>query len=212
MRRAEHLRLEEVSRPVKLELPPTLQHRLMAKAQSTPDFNDAMDVDGTRVTIRPIEPADRERESAFVRKLSQASRYYRFHSTLKELTPALLERFTECHYPDDLALVAMVDTDDGPEQIGVARYVREPGTDRAEIAIVVADDWQGKGIATRLLFDLRDLARSGGIQQLYASVLRENGRMLELCRRLGFSLEPASTEPRTSQLGKRLPPQDEDSE
>ncbi|MCC5887080.1 MAG: GNAT family N-acetyltransferase [Gammaproteobacteria bacterium] len=184
----------------------------MAQVPCIPDFSDAMDVDGTHVTIRPIEPADRERESAFVRKLSQASRYYRFHSSMKELTPALLERFTECHYPDDLALVAMVDSASGPEQIGVARYIREPGTDSAEIAIVVADAWQGKGIATRLLHDLRDLARSGGIHKLYASVLRENGRMLDLCRKLGFSLERVASEPRTSQLGKQLPPLAEDSQ
>ena len=182
----------------------------MALVPRIPEFQDSIDVDGVRVTIRPIEPADRGREIAFMSKLSQTSRYYRFHSSMRELTPALLERFTECHYPDDLALVALVDTESGPEQIGVARYNRSPGTDRAEIAIVVADAWHGKGIATRLLFDLRDLARRGGIHQLYASVLRENGRMLELCRKLGFSLE-AAFDGYTSQLGKQLPPDPEDS-
>jgi len=178
----------------------------MAPAVCTPEFSDTIDVGGVRVTIRPIGPADRDWEIAFVRKLSETSRYYRFHSTLKELTPALIERFTECHYPDDLALVAMVDTEFGSEQIGVTRYIREPGTDRAEIAIVVADAWQNQGIATRLLLDLRDLAHRGGIHQLYASVLRENGRMLELCRKLGFSLEGAPLDSRTSMLGKRLLP------
>lgn len=187
------------------------KHPIMAMAPCIPDFSDSLDIDGIRVTIRPIEPADRERESAFVSKLSRTSRYYRFHSSMKELTPALLERFTECHYPDDLALLAIVETESGPEQIGVSRYIREPGTDRAEIAIVVADAWQGKGIATRLLFDLRDLARRGGIQQLYASVLRENGRMLDLCRKLGFSLEGAPFDGRTSALGKRLLPDAGDS-
>lgn len=101
-------------------------------------------------------------------------------------------------------------TPDFQDSIGVTRYVREPGTDRAEIAIVVANAWQGKGIATRLLFDLRDLAHRGGIHQLYASILRENGRMLELCRKLGFSLEAGHFDARTSQLGKRLPPDRDD--
>lgn len=182
----------------------------MALAPSIPDFQDSIVVDDVVVTIRPIEPADRGRESAFMGKLSQTSRYYRFHSSLRELTPAMLERFTECHYPDDLALVAMVDSERGPEQIGVARYNRDPGTDRAEIAIVVADAWQGKGVATRLLFDLRDLAYLGGIHQLYASVLRENGRMLDLCRKLGFSRE-AAFDGYTSRLGKQLPQDSEDS-
>lgn len=171
-----------------------------------PNFSDVFETEGVRVTIRPITPEDRQREAAFVRNLSRESRYYRFHSSLRELTPALLERFVECHYPDDLALVALVEGSDGPEQIGVARYIREPGTDRAEIAVVVADAWQGKGIATRLLLDLRDLARRGGIQTLVASVLKENGRMLELCRQLGFVLEPAGWDGRTSLLGKRIDP------
>lgn len=176
----------------------------MAVGNSIPAFRDVIDVAGQRVTIRPIEPADRQREADFVRQLSAESRYYRFHSSLRELTPALLQRFTECHYPDDLALVAIIDTAGEQEQIGVARYIRDPDSDRAEVAVVVADAWQGQGIATRLLLDLRDLARRGGVRQLYASVLKENGRMLDLCRRLGFILEPGSTEQHASRLGKQI--------
>lgn len=173
-----------------------------------PVFSDAFEVDGTRVHIRPIMPEDREREAAFVRSLSAQSRYYRFHSSLRELTPEMLARFTECNYPDDLALVAYTERDDGIEQIGVARYIRHAGTDTAEIAIVVADTWQGKGVATRLLLDLRDLARRGGIERLEANVLRENGRMLGLCRKLGFGVSRQSDwsdwDARTSTLGKHI--------
>ncbi len=178
---------------------------------SAPDFNDRFDVDGTPVLIRTMQPQDRGREAAFVKGLSEQSRYYRFHSTLRELTPQMLERFTQVNYPDDMALVATVETAHGTEQIGVARYVREPGTDTAEIAIVVADAWQGKGIATRLLVDLRTIAREAGIDHLVASVLRENGRMLNLVRRLGYDLEPGDGR-RAALLGKRLdePPDEGD--
>lgn len=173
-----------------------------------PEFSDLFEVEGSRILIRPITPADRDYEARFVRGLSERSRYYRFHSSLRELTPEMLARFTECHYPDDLALVASVETEQGPEQIGVARYIRIGDTDTAEIAIVVADAWQGKGVATRLLLDLRDLARRAGIARLVASVLRENGRMLELCRRLGFALSPQAGDDgwdrRTSVLGKHI--------
>ncbi len=178
----------------------------MGATDSAPEFEDSFLVDGERVLIRPIGPEDRDREAEFVRRLSPASRYFRFHSALRELTPAMLERFTHVHYPDDLALVALADTSRGQEQIGVARYVREPGTDTAEIAVVVADAWQGKGIATRLLTNLRDLAAEAGIHRLVASVLRENGRMLQLVRDLGFELEPARDDFRTSRLGKRVEP------
>lgn len=183
----------------------------MTSGATTPDFHDEFLAGGVAVWIRPIRPEDREREAEFVRSLSPASRYFRFHSALRELTPQMLERFTRINYPDEMALVALVDGADGEEQVGVARYVRQSGSDTAEIAIVVADDWQGRGIATRLLTDLRDVARQAGITRLVASVLRENGRMLELVRRLGFSAQGAGDEFRTSQLGKRVTPPADDS-
>jgi acetyltransferase len=176
----------------------------MADSANVPDFHDEYHAGDVLVRIRPIRPDDRQREAEFVRRLSPASRYFRFHSALRELTPQMLERFTQVDYPDNMALVALVDGPEGEEQVGVARYVRNPGTATAEIAIVVADDWQGRGIATRLLTDLRDVARQAGITHLVASVLRENGRMLELVRRLGFSVEPQRCEFRTSQLGKHV--------
>ncbi|MEQ8860552.1 MAG: GNAT family N-acetyltransferase [Pseudomonadales bacterium] len=178
-------------------------------AARIPAFADELRVDGTLVRIRPIRPGDREREAAFVRELSAASRYFRFHAALRELTPAMLERFTQVNYPHDMALVAVVDEAGGERQVGVARYVREPGTDTAEIAIVVADAWQGKGIATRLLTDLREVARGAGITHLVASVLRENGRMLELVRRLGFLHEGSSDGARAARLGKHVVPSDQ---
>lgn len=178
----------------------------MAERAAVPDFRDDFEVDGVRVRIRPIRPEDRQREADFVRGLSPGSRYFRFHSALRELTPAMLERFTRVNYPDDMALVALVDDAAGELQVGVARYVREPGTNTAEIAVVVADAWQGRGIATRLLTDLRDVARAAGITRLVASVLRENGRMLQLVRRLGFQIESSGDEPRASRLGKHVAP------
>lgn len=170
---------------------------------AVPDFSDRFQVGDVEILIRPIGPDDRGREAEFVNGLSAESRYFRFHSAVRELTPQMLERFTRVNYPDDMALVAMIEGADGPRQIGVARYVREPGTDTAEIAIVVADAWQGKGIATRLLEDLRDLAREAGITQLVASVLRENGRMLNLVRRLGYRMQPGVGS-RAARLGKHV--------
>lgn len=177
----------------------------MALPAAIADYTDRFQVDDTEVLIRPIGPDDRGRELAFVKGLSDQSRYFRFHSMLRELTPQMLERFTHVNYPHDMALVAIIERAAGVEQIGVARYVRSPGTDTAEIAIVVADAWQGKGIATRLLEDLRDIARAAGINHLVASVLRENGRMLKLVRRLGYRVEPGDGY-RATMLGKELGP------
>jgi len=170
-----------------------------------PDYKDTIDVAGTPVTIRSMQPSDRDIERQFIGELSPMSRYNRFHSALKELTPSMLERFTHVNYPDDMALIATIPEGAGEREIGVARYARYPGTDRAEIAVVVADAWQGKGIGARLLTDLRTLAVEAGIRHLEASVLPGNTRMLELARTLGFSIRPEQTpEGQVLDLGKDI--------
>jgi acetyltransferase len=171
-----------------------------------PDFEDKMDVDGTRVTLRTMRPEDREIEQAFVRHLS---RYTRFHSTIKELSPALLDRFTNVAYPHDMALIATV-MDNGAElEIGVARYARDEHSTAAEMAIAVADDWQGKGIATRLLQGLRSCAQTAGVNRFHASVLATNKPMYDLARKLGYDLSPRNGNFQTLELGKGIEPSDD---
>ena len=169
------------------------------------EYRDALDIAGTPVTIRTMQPADRDIEHRFVRELSPLSRYYRFHSALRELTPSMLDRFTHVNYPEDMALIATITVGESEREIGVARYARYPGTDRAEIAVVVADDWQGKGIATRLLLDLRGLAHAAGIRHLEANVLSGNKQMMQLARTLGFSIKPpAPGDGQALELGKDI--------
>ncbi|UCB54961.1 MAG: GNAT family N-acetyltransferase [Thiotrichales bacterium] len=170
-----------------------------------PAYKDTFEVAASTVTIRTMEPADREIEQRFVRELSPQSRYYRFHSALKELTPYMLERFTHVNYPDEMALIATVAEGDDEQQIGVARYIRKPGSDTAEIAVVVADAWQGLGIGSRLLMDLRQLAIKAGIRRIEMSVLPANRRMLDLARELGFALkEMKLMDYSTIELGKEF--------
>lgn len=170
-----------------------------------PDSRIGIDVGGIPVTIRPITPADRKIEDDFVRNLSDEARYYRFHSALKELTPEMLERFTQVNYPDDMALIATVENSGVLKEIAVARYARLPGRDAAEVAVVVANEWQGKGIGSRLLLELRDIAVNAGIHELYMDVLSENRRMIKLAQALGFHVLPMKDDYTTRQLGKTVP-------
>ena len=151
-----------------------------------------------------MRPTDREIEQAFVRGLSSETRYFRFHSAVRELSPALLERFTNVNYPGEMALIATIEEGGGERLIGVARYVRLEDSPAAEMAIVVADEWQGKGIGTRLLIDLRSCAIAAGFREMKASVLSENRRMYELARKLGYIVEPRHGDYRTVELGKEL--------
>jgi len=167
-----------------------------------PDYTDFLDVDGTRVTIRTMQPTDREIEDQFVRRLTPASKYYRFHAALRELTASMLDHFTNVNYPDEMALIATITEADTEREIGVARYVRSQGSDTAEIAVVVSDEWQGKGIGCKMLKDLRDIAHQAGIRHLEARVLPDNRRMLQLAQTLGFRIKTNSDDPSAIELGK----------
>jgi acetyltransferase len=142
--------------------------------------------DGPLVTVRPIRPEDAELEKAFVRKLSPESRYFRFMDTLRELTPAMLVRFTQIDYDREMAFVASVAGAAGEEEIGVSRYVTNPDGESCEFAIVVADDWHRKGLGRRLMSQLIDVARARGLRTMIGHVLAENRGMLTLCQGLGF--------------------------
>jgi RimJ/RimL family protein N-acetyltransferase len=138
--------------------------------------------DGAAVLIRPIAPEDRALLQAGFERLSERSRYMRFQASTPALSDEQLSYLTEVDHHDHEALVAL-DPATG-QGVGVARFVRV--SDRvAECAIVVADDWQGRGLATELLDQLVERAQEEGIERFTAIVLAENADALRLLERLG---------------------------
>ncbi len=141
---------------------------------------------GVAVSVRPIRPEDAEMEASFVRNLSDHARHFRFMTGVKELTREMLVRFTQIDYDRELALVALVEREGRETEIAVARYAKtDPET--AHVAIVVADEWQGKGLGRRLLTRLIDVARARGVRRLEGEVLAENGPIRQLLGSLGFT-------------------------
>ncbi len=151
--------------------------------------------DGTNVTIRPIQPEDAEIEQSFVKSLSPLSKFFRFFMPLKQLSPAALEKFTHNKYPTDFALIATTISESSEVEIGVARFAPGSRDGWAEFAVVVADGWQGQGIATQLLLHLFTLAAGAGIKGIEGSILRENSRMLRLVRQQGFTIKSDPLDP-----------------
>ncbi len=148
---------------------------------------DASLADGTRLTVRPIRPEDAALERAFVQGLSDQTRYFRFFYQLHELTPAMIARFTQVDYDRELALVAIArDARDREAFVGVARYIANFDGESAEFAVVVADAWQGRGIARMLMERLLAAARRRGLVRLEGTVLRANSNMLKFTAALGF--------------------------
>ncbi len=146
--------------------------------------------DGVTVTIRPIRPEDREIEQAFVQGLSPQSRYFRFLDTLTQLSPQMLQHFTQIDYEQHMALIALTAAESAcAKEIGVTRYVVTVPDEACEFAIVVADAWQGRGLGRILLSALIDVARLRGLRRMYGDVLASNPGMLEFVARLNFRIE-----------------------
>jgi len=127
-----------------------------------------------------------------VRKLSPEAKYMRFMNTLRELTQAQLIRLTQIDYDREMAFVADVEGEGeqaGQDiEVGVCRYATNPDGESCEFAIVVADDWQGRGLARRLMGVLIETARSAGLKYMNGDFLAENTRMLKFVASLGFVL------------------------
>jgi acetyltransferase len=159
---------------------------------------------GTDMVIRPIRPEDAEIEQAFIRKLSQQAKYFRFMQSITELSPQMLARFTQIDYDREMALIAVVYVDGQETEIGVARYITNPDGKSCEFAIVIADNWQRQGIAHRLMQLLIKTARSHALQIMEGDVLADNREMLNLMSKLGFSIYPSEEETRMEHVVLRL--------
>jgi len=140
--------------------------------------------DGLRYHVRPIRPDDAARLVAFHRQLSPHSVYMRFFTFHPTLTDAEVARFTTVDYADRLALVATVDD----HLIGVGRFDRAPGETEAEVAFVVADQYQHHGIGSLLLDELVRAGRQRGVEVFKAETLAENSAMLDVFRHAGFAV------------------------
>lgn len=143
---------------------------------------DVVTTDGGTVHVRPIIPADAGALVEFHGRLSPETIHFRFFSPRPRLSSREVERFTNVDHDDRVALVAELDD----ELIAVARYDRLPGTSSAEVAFVVSDDHQGRGLGTLLLEHLAAAARERGITRFFADTLPENRRMIGVFRDAGW--------------------------
>jgi acetyltransferase len=150
--------------------------------------------DNVTYRIRPICAEDAPRERAFIMGLSPESRYARMMYTMCEPSPDLVDRFVHVDYHHNMAFVAAVGQGGDERIIGVARYAAN-GKEGYEFAVVIADEWQARGIAATLSRLLFDYARIEGIRTLHAKILVTNRRMIEFARWLGMSIHFVPEDP-----------------
>jgi RimJ/RimL family protein N-acetyltransferase len=149
---------------------------------------EAHTCDGLAYRIRPVSAADAQREREFIAALSPQSRYQRFMHNLREPGDALIARLVNVDFHRTMALVAV--TGEGADEriIATAQYAADSDTE-CEFAVVVADDWQCRGVGTTLVPLLFDYAAREGFQTIYGTVLADNRRMIELAEWLGLTVD-----------------------
>ena len=145
----------------------------------------ALPVGRTTLTVRPIEAADAERLQRLFHRLSRESVLFRFLAPVHRLTASTLNRLAEVDHTRREALVAL----EGDEIVAVARYDELPPRDGdvglgAEIALTVDDEWQHRGLGSRLVKRLASLALDRGYDTFVATILPENRAALALVRRM----------------------------
>src|SRR5437870_8018171 len=143
---------------------------------------------GQSLRVRPIRHDDGELEEAFVRGLSLESRYQRMLSGGTKITPEWIDSMTHIDYYRHMAF-AVTTVSGGAEQfVGVGRYVVDAATPSADVALVLADAWQRKGLGRRLLATLLEHAQTAGVREAVGVVLASNKSMLRLARSMGFAV------------------------
>ncbi len=145
--------------------------------------------DGSRILLRPIRQDDAERWLAFFQRQSEQTKYLRFQRDPGEMGPEDALRFCTVDYKNTFALVGEVQREQRKEIIAVGRYYRLPNKRSARVAFAIEDAYHGKGIGTRLIEWLANVARDNGIAVFEGDILAENERMMSVLRDYGFHID-----------------------
>lgn len=146
--------------------------------------------DGTEVLLRPIRPEDEPAEHEMLMSLSEKTLRERFFQAIKHITHEMHVRFCNIDYDREMAIVAELRQGEKRRIIGIGRLIIEPDSKKAEFAVVVHDDFHGKGLGYKLVDMMIGIAQEKGLEETYALVQSDNTKMLAVCRKLGCSIEP----------------------
>jgi len=167
---------------------------------STPEYPVDLEQDielegGRTAVLRPIKPTDEPALREMFYSLSEDTIYHRFFSSLKSMPHERLQEFLRVDYKREMAMVATIgERQEESRMVGIGRYVLNPQTNMAEVALLVADDIQGRGLGTSMLEGLSQAAKSHGIAGFVADVMVENKAMLTLFHRAFKNVESSLTD------------------
>ena len=144
---------------------------------------------GVEIFMRPVKISDEPLLKDFFYSLSDKSLYRRFMSPRKDMPHQQLQDFVIIDYSKAMVIVASVKTGDKEEVVGIGQYGISETSHTAEVAFVVSDDYQDKGIGTELLSYLTYLAKRNGLLGFTAETLMENRSMLRVFEKMGYDMQ-----------------------
>jgi len=145
--------------------------------------------DGTEIFFRPIKPTDDAALSEMLYSLSPASIRTRYMAQTVAFPHRDIQRLTNIDYTQDISIVGTVPGVSGDQVVAIAQYYLDPKTQAAEVAFLVQDEWQKKGMGTFLLAYLAQIAKQRGVKQFYAKVLAANKPMLAIFHNTGYQVK-----------------------
>ena len=147
--------------------------------------------DGREILIRPIKPEDEPLKYEMLASCSEETLKGRYFQKLKSLSHEMLMRLCNIDYDREIAIVAEIKEAQKKRLVGVGRLIIEPDLLNGEFAVVVHDDYQAKGLGYKLVDMLIGIAQEKGLEKFMGYVLTNNQKMLNLVRKLGFTVENA---------------------
>ena len=144
--------------------------------------------DGTEIFFRPVKPTDEPALAQMLYSLSAESVRNRYMTSNMSFPHEHVQRLTNIDYRQDVSIVGVVPDPAGDQIVAFAQYFLEPDTASAEVAFLVQDEWQQKGMGTLLLEYLTQVARQRGVRQFHAQVLPGNKPMLAVFHNSGYNV------------------------
>ncbi|MGE8163969.1 GNAT family N-acetyltransferase [Paraburkholderia sp. NPDC080076] len=152
-------------------------------------FEETLDWQGARVTVRPIRPEDEAAHHDFVEAMTPEDLRLRFFGAVGSFDHSQLARMTQIDYDREMALIATVQSEEGfTRTLGVVRAVADPDNETAEFAVAVRSDQKGRRLGQLLMDRIIKYARVRGIHWLVGEALRENTPMIGLAKACGFTI------------------------
>ena len=144
--------------------------------------------DGTQIFFRPVKPTDEPALAEMLYSLSAESVRTRYFTRSMTFPHRAVQKLTNIDFRNDMAVVGVVPTPGGEDIVAIAQYFQDPKTAAAEVAFLVQDEWQTKGMGTFLLEYVAQIARQRGVKRFYATILPNNKPMLTIFHNSGYKV------------------------